>query len=125
MPARHGITGGLMTDAERVLSLLLHDLRTPLGVAHGYLRLIRDDRLPTPHEREKAIAGTQQALSRISRLCADAGAFVADEDPRGEQDEAATARVPPNELIDRVAELVTAQGTEVSVGPAPEGWIAV
>ena len=116
-----------MTDAERVLSLLLHDLRTPLGVAHGYLRLIRDDRLPTPADHEKAIAGTQQALSRMSRLCADAGAFVADGD--GDGSGAAEGEVPARataaQLIERVAELLDEQGVEVSRGPAPAGSVAV
>jgi hypothetical protein len=114
-----------MTDAERVLSLLLHDLRTPLGVAHGYLRLIRDDRLPSLEEQDKAIAGTQQALSRITRLCADASAFVADGDGAAGTSEAASAPVPAAQLIDRVAALVTAQGVEVSVGPAPAASIDV
>jgi signal transduction histidine kinase len=67
-----------MTDAERVLNLLIHDLRTPLGVAHGYVRLIREQRLTTPDDRERALAGTQQALGRISRLCEDASGFLAD-----------------------------------------------
>lgn len=65
-----------MTDAERVLNLLIHDLRTPLGVAHGYLRLIREQRLTTPDDRERALASTQQALGRISRLCEDASGFL-------------------------------------------------
>jgi signal transduction histidine kinase len=110
-----------MTDAERVLSLLLHDLRTPLGVAHGYLRLIRDDRLPTPEDQDKAIAGTQQALSRISRLCADASAFVADGEAGGEE---APALAPAAQLIDRVTGILSAQGVESSVGPAPAASIA-
>ena len=115
-----------MTDAERVLSLLLHDLRTPLGVAHGYLRLIRDDRLPTPEDREKAIAGTQQALSRISRLCADVGAFVADGDGAGAAADAdAPARATAEQLVERVAELLEAQDVEVSRGLAPAGSVTV
>jgi len=124
-PRAAHVTAGVMTDAERVLSLLLHDLRTPLGVAHGYLRLIRDDRLPTPEEQDKAIAGTQQALSRMSRLCADASAFVADSDGTTDAPPAAAPRVPAAQLIDRVAEVVSAQGVEVSAGPAPRATIAV
>jgi hypothetical protein len=114
-----------MTDAERVLSLLLHDIRTPLGVAHGYLRLIRDDRLPTPEDHEKAFTGTQQALSRISRLCADAGAFVADGDGTATTASDAPGRARAAQLVDRVADTLTTQGVEVSVGPAPEAQVAV
>lgn len=61
-----------MTDAERVLAMLIHDLRTPLGVAHGYLRLITSQRLATAEERDKALDRTRDALSRMSRLCDDA-----------------------------------------------------
>jgi light-regulated signal transduction histidine kinase (bacteriophytochrome) len=114
-----------MTDAERVLSLLLHDLRTPLGVAHGYLRLIRDDRLPRPEDHEKAMTGTQQALSRISRLCADASAFVADADGTAMTAEDTQARAPAAQFVDRVAETLTTQGVEVSVGPPPAAQVAV
>jgi hypothetical protein len=116
-----------MTDAERVLSLLLHDLRTPLGVAHGYLRLIRDDRLPTPEDHEKAIVGTQQALSRISRLCADASAFVADGaggDAAG-QEAPAPPRATAAQLVERVAERLAAQDVDISHGPAATGSVAV
>ena len=67
-----------MTDAERVLNLLIHDVRTPLGVAHGYLRLIREQRLTTPDDRERALVSTQQALGRISRLCEEASGFLAE-----------------------------------------------
>ena len=85
-----------MTDAERVLSLLIHDVRTPLGVAHGYLRLIRADRLPSAEERDRALAGTQDALARISRLCQDAGAFL-DDGPQP------SGHAPAAQLADRVA----------------------
>src|SRR5262245_47413155 len=107
-----------MTDAERVLSLLLHDLRTPLGVAHGYLRLIRDARLPTPEDQDKAIVSTQQALSRMSRLCADATAYVADADPATAAD--APAQVPAAALVERVTTALAEQDVQIS-GAAPDG----
>jgi len=65
-----------MTDAERVLKVLIHDIRTPVGVAQGYLRLIREERLGTAEERDRAFAKTLDALSRISRLCDDASGFL-------------------------------------------------
>lgn len=57
------------TDDDRVLNRLLHDLRTPLGVAHGYLRMIRDHRLTTPELQEKALEGVTNALAQMTRLC--------------------------------------------------------
>jgi hypothetical protein len=34
-----------MTETERVLQVLIHDVRTPIGVAQGYVRLLREQRL--------------------------------------------------------------------------------
>jgi signal transduction histidine kinase len=97
-----------MTDAERVLNLLIHDLRTPLGVAHGYLRLIREQRLTTPDDRERALAGTQQALGRISRLCDDASAFLA------EPAELTPVRANIELLVERVTAQLREQGVTIA-----------
>lgn len=107
-----------MSDAERVLSLLIHDLRTPLGVAHGYLRLIRADKLPAPEDRDRALAGTQEALARISRLCADAGAFLDDTAP-------ATGRAAALELVDRVAAVLDERGIPLDEAAEPSGAVSV
>ncbi len=64
------------TDAEKALNLLIHDLRAPLGVAQGYLRLLKDQRLADETQRERVLAQTMDALSRIARLCTDATAFT-------------------------------------------------
>jgi signal transduction histidine kinase len=65
------------TEAEKALNLLIHDLRAPLSVAQGYLRLIRENRLPAVEDRERVLAQTMDALGRITKLCADASAFAA------------------------------------------------
>ncbi len=103
-----------MTDAERVLSLLIHDLRTPLGVAHGYLRLIRADRLPSAEDRDRALAGTQDALARMSRLCQDAGAFLDDASP-------AAGRAPAAQLTERVVAALAERGVAVAERGAGDG----
>jgi light-regulated signal transduction histidine kinase (bacteriophytochrome) len=66
-----------MTDAERVLQVLIHDVRTPIGVAQGYVRLLQEQRLGTADEQERALARTMDALGRIARLCNDASEFLA------------------------------------------------
>ncbi len=66
-------------DASALLkafSVLLHDVRTPLGVAHGYVRLLREDRLTTEADRARALQGIADALERLTRLSHDASAFV-------------------------------------------------
>jgi hypothetical protein len=108
-----------MTDAERALAVLIHDVRTPLGVAHGYVRLIRADKLPSPDDRERALAGTQDALARISRLCQDAGAFL--DDPPNP----AAGRAPVAQLTERVAAALTGRGIAVSDRTPFSGSVAV
>jgi signal transduction histidine kinase len=107
-----------MTDAERVLAVLIHDVRTPLGVAHGYLRLIRTDKLPSPEDRERALAGTQDALARISRLCQDAGGFLEDPQP-------GTVRASARQLVDRVVAVLAERGVAVGDLAPPEGSVNV
>lgn len=61
-----------MTDVDRVLDALLHDFRSPLAAATGYLRLIGEKRIPPGLEQDRAIAQTQAALRNLSALCARA-----------------------------------------------------
>lgn len=72
---------GVADEFEKVLSVLVHDVRTPLGVALGYVRLIKDERLPSAEERERALARTLDALSRMWQLCQDADGFLAGGSP--------------------------------------------
>jgi len=105
-----------MSDVERVLSQLIHDLRTPLGIAHGYLRMLQDQRLASPEDREKALAGTQQALGTMSRLCADASAFLDDA-------AASPVRSPALALTERVSAVVQEAGVPVRSVAIPDGSI--
>jgi hypothetical protein len=107
-----------MTDAERVLAVLIHDVRTPLGIAHGYLRLVRTDKLPAPEERDRALAQTQEALAKISRICQDAGGFLEDVRPGPVT---ASAR----QLAERVAGVLAERGVTVADMAPPDGTINV
>lgn len=72
MPVPTGIP-----DLDRALHLLVHDVRAPLSVAHGYLRLLRERRLASEAERERALAQAAESLGRISQICDDALAYAA------------------------------------------------
>ena len=65
-----------MTETERVLQVLIHDARTPIGVALGYLRLLQERRLATDEDRDRAIARSIDAIGRLTRLCDQASGFV-------------------------------------------------
>lgn len=88
----------------KAFSVLLHDLRTPLGVAHGYARLLREDRLSSEADRARALQGISDALERLTRLSRDASAFVeVDEQPLP------LARVAAVEVADHVVRTLGAQ----------------
>ncbi len=65
-----------MAELERVLDVLLHDLRSPLSVAAGYVRLLRLERLDTFEARDKAWSQTATALTRIAHMCDEAVGFL-------------------------------------------------
>jgi signal transduction histidine kinase len=58
-------------ELDRVLDTLLHDLRTPLGAASGYARLLRQGRVTEPAEVDRLVGKMQDALRAMSALCAD------------------------------------------------------
>jgi hypothetical protein len=70
------VDAGVADEFEKVLTALIHDVRTPLGVALGYVRLIKDERLPAGEERDRALTRTLDALSRMWQLCQDADGFL-------------------------------------------------
>jgi signal transduction histidine kinase len=55
-------------EINDILHVLAHELRTPVGIAHGYVRLLLDDRLPQETERRRALEQMQKALARLSDL---------------------------------------------------------
>src|SRR5262245_44363406 len=67
-----------MEETEKALNLLIHDLRAPLSVAQGYLRLLQQNRLEAEADRQRAITQSMDALGKITRMCDDAAAFVAE-----------------------------------------------
>ena len=78
-------------EADKALNLLIHDLRAPLSVAQGYLRLLSQNRLDGEADRQRAFAQSIEALGRIGRLCEEAAAFVAE--PAGADGPVSTLKV--------------------------------
>ncbi len=92
------------TALLKAFSVLLHDVRTPLGVAHGYVRLLREERLATDAERARALQGIGDALERLTRLSHDAAAYVSPDDAS-----MPLARIPADEVAERLASALGAQ----------------
>lgn len=87
-----------MPELDRVLGVLLHDLRSPLSVASGYVRLLRHERLDTPEAQDRAWTQTVTALSRLAQLCEEAEQFL----PSAE---GGRRPVSARSLADRIGEL--------------------
>ncbi|MCC7243769.1 MAG: hypothetical protein IT180_17740 [Acidobacteria bacterium] len=109
MPAEH-----LLHEAFQAF---LHDLRTPLSVAQGYLRLIRERRLVEESAREEALAQTVKSLSRLDRLCAEAAAFLAAQGTAP----ADTSMVPASRIVEALYTGLAAHGIAVAGQVATAG----
>lgn len=57
----------------QVLNTLAHEIRTPLAVSQGYLKLYIDGRLTTPADQQRALQQAREALGVIAGLCAEIG----------------------------------------------------
>jgi len=64
-------------DLAQVLNTLAHEIRTPLAVSQGYLKLFLDGRLKDADEIRKAMDQTRQALGALSTYCVDMGKISA------------------------------------------------
>jgi signal transduction histidine kinase len=60
-------------NLAQVLNTLAHEIRTPLAVSQGYLKLYLDGRLTDGDDTRKAFEQTRQALGVLGTLCADMG----------------------------------------------------
>jgi signal transduction histidine kinase len=64
-------------DLARVLNVLAHEIRTPLAVSQGYLKLMAEGHLTTATEQATALERTRDALDKIAMLCSDMGRLSA------------------------------------------------
>ena len=64
-------------NLAQVLNTLAHEIRTPLSVSQGYLKLLIDGRLKNVDDTRRAMEQTRQALGALATLCVDMGAVSA------------------------------------------------
>src|SRR5262245_23854332 len=78
----------MAVEINDILHVLAHELRTPVGIAHGYVRLLLDDRLPQETDRRRALEQMQKALGRLSELSHETTSLASwyEQDPRQRQD---------------------------------------
>jgi hypothetical protein len=63
----------MQPNLAQVLNTLAHEIRTPLAVSQGYLKLYLDGRLTNVDDTRKAFEQTRQALGVLAALCVDMG----------------------------------------------------
>ena len=63
----------MQPNLAQVLNTLAHEIRTPLAVSQGYLKLFLDGRLTNAEDTKRAMEQTRQALGTLATLCVDMG----------------------------------------------------
>lgn len=63
----------MQPNLAQVLNTLAHEIRTPLAVSQGYLKLYLDGRLTNVDDTRRAFEQTRQALGALAALCVDMG----------------------------------------------------
>jgi signal transduction histidine kinase len=87
-------------DIHDILHVLAHELRTPVGIAHGYVRLLLEERLHQETDRRRALEQMQKALGRLTDLSHESTALAA----WYEQDDKDEHPVPARGVLERLAE---------------------
>lgn len=90
----------MRVDINDILHVLAHELRTPVGIAHGYVRLLLEERLTQESDRRRALEQMQKALGRLSDLSHESTALAS----WYEQDHASPQTVEARKLIEHVAD---------------------
>ena len=116
----HGTTTppaiGMSVDISDILHVLAHELRTPVGIAHGYVRLLLEERLAQESDRRRALEQMQKALGRLSELSHESSQLAT----WFEQDRSSVAVVPAKRLLDQVADAEYDSAISVDVSRVPD-----
>lgn len=108
------------SDALRnALQVFIHDLRAPISVAQGYLRLILEHRLPDAEARDRALAQTMESLARLTGLCDDASEFLTVH----ESTRPSRAPLPLARLMGALRAALAQRGAAAEIEMPADGWI--
>jgi hypothetical protein len=98
-------------NLAQVLNTVAHEIRTPLAVSQGYLKLYLDGRLTNAEDQRRAFQQTREALGTLATLCNDMSKVSAlAEHPSP----ALTARVTAREFVAHVQKAQEVEGTQWS-----------
>jgi hypothetical protein len=63
----------MQLNLAQVLNTIAHEIRTPLAVSQGYLKLYLDGRLTNADDQKRAFQQTREALGTLATLATDMG----------------------------------------------------
>ena len=98
-------------NLAQVLNTVAHEIRTPLAVSQGYLKLYLDGRLTNADDQRRAFQQTREALGTLATLCNDMSKVSALAELASP---ALTARVTAREFVAHVQKAHEIEGTEWS-----------
>jgi hypothetical protein len=99
----------MQLNLAQVLNTIAHEIRTPLAVSQGYLKLYLDGRLTNADDQQRAFQQTREALGTLAVLATDMGKVSAlSESPSPLLME----RVPAPQLVERLRAAGDVDGAE-------------
>ena len=98
-------------NLAQVLNTLAHEIRTPLAVSQGYLKLYLDGRLTNTDDVQRAFQQTRTALGTLATLCNEMSKVSAVSEVSSP---ALTERVTARDFIARLQNAPEVEGTEWS-----------
>ena len=90
---------GMKPNLAQVLNTLAHEIRSPLAVSQGYLKLYLDGRLTDAEDQRRAFEQTRAALGTLNTLCMDISKVSALSEIAGP---GLTERVATAQFVDRL-----------------------
>jgi hypothetical protein len=110
----------MQPNLAQVLNTLAHEIRTPLAVSQGYLKLYLDGRLTNADDERRAFQQTRDALGTLATLCTEMGRVAAISEVMAP---ALIERVTARAFVEQVQRAAEVQGAEFS-GESGEASIA-
>ena len=101
----------MQLNLAQVLNTIAHEIRTPLAVSQGYLKLYLDGRLTNADDQRRAFEQTRDALGTLATLCSDMNRVSTLSDTPSP---VLLERVPAPQLIERLKGTSEVEGAEWS-----------
>jgi signal transduction histidine kinase len=103
-------------NMAQVLNTVAHEIRTPLAVSQGYLKLFLDGRLTNADDQKRALQQTRDALGVLTTLCNDMSKVSSLSEVTSP---ALTERVTTAQFVEQVKSASEVEGATWSIESAP------